>query len=615
MIKGDWKFSPQITMLTPHVPLLWPLLLLSSGSLCSAVKKPNIVLILTDDQDKLSLSDRRFLPKINEHLVDHGVYYENFFTPVSICCPSRTSLFRTQLAHNHNVTFVVEPWGGWEVFNRYGYVGNTLPDWLQAAGYNTYYTGKLMNGHDEKNCESLPVSGFNSSDFLVDPYTYDYWNPGFSRDNGPVKVYKGQYSTDIITEKALDYLDEALLEDSPFFVGIAPIGPHSHVPSERKPGAPMMHIPASHPRHSLLFQTEQYPRDESWNPDQAMGVSWVKDLPKLNATVEAYLDEFYRGRLRSLQAIDELVEQVVAKLDQAGQLDNTYIVYTSDNGFALGTHRRQPGKTLGFESDIHVPLIVRGPSVPHGLKDDLSSYGIVDLSKTILHLAGAHVEGYEDDGQVIDFHDGKTLVREKSRVETARHSLSEYWVLGVEEGIYAGAYRPNNTYRTLRVHDVVNHQNVSYSYSVWCTGERELYDLEEDPHQVRNLLAPLNLQGPFAPFHSTSSLTGNSVLAPSTARLLDRLDALLLVLKTCRGDTCTNPYKELSTHNDFVQLSDLLQQRNVDSNVESWLRDLPKVEYSTCQLGYQSRNEWPQWKSEWAFGRDSTSRGALLLQV
>lgn len=62
------------------------------------------------------------------------------------------------------------------MFNKYGYVGETLPDSLQAAGYNTYYTGKYMNHHTEHNCETLPVSGFNSSDILVDPYTYDYWN-------------------------------------------------------------------------------------------------------------------------------------------------------------------------------------------------------------------------------------------------------------------------------------------------------------------------------------------------------------------------------------------------------------------------------------------------------
>lgn len=98
---------------------------------------------MTDDQDTRSFQ-RKFLPRIYEHLVDEGVLYSNFFTPVSICCPSRVSLLRTQLAHNHNITYVMAPWGGWDVFNDYGYVGHTLPDFLQQAGYDTYYTGKYM---------------------------------------------------------------------------------------------------------------------------------------------------------------------------------------------------------------------------------------------------------------------------------------------------------------------------------------------------------------------------------------------------------------------------------------------------------------------------------------
>lgn len=171
------------------------------------------------------------MPRTFEKLVDHGVTYSNFFTPVSLCCPSRVSLLRIQAAHNHNITFVDAPWGGWEIFNQYGYVGHTLPDFLQQAGYNTYYVGKFMNSHTAENCVSMPVSGFNGSDFLVDPYTYDYWTPGFSHNNGPVEIHNGTYSTDIVAEKSLGHLDEALADDRPFFVGIAPIGPHSRMSS------------------------------------------------------------------------------------------------------------------------------------------------------------------------------------------------------------------------------------------------------------------------------------------------------------------------------------------------------------------------------------------------
>ncbi|KAJ9125075.1 hypothetical protein QFC22_000028 [Naganishia vaughanmartiniae] len=552
---------------------------------------------------------------------------------VSVCCPSRVSLLRAQYAHNHNVTFVSRPWGGWEIFNEYDYVNHTLPDFLQTAGYSTYYTGKLMNGHTVDNCESLPVSGFNSSDFLVDPYTYDYWNPAFSRDNGPAIIHPNTYSTDLVKEKALDYLEEASQSDQPFFLTVAPIGPHSWISSDgREPDINHIHmeIPAAAPRHATLFPTEQIPRTESFNPDRAGGVSWVKHLPKSNATVEAYWDEFYRGRLRALQAIDELVNEVVDKLDEIGVLDNTYIFYTSDNGYAIGSHRRQPGKTLGYEEDIHVPLIVRGPGVPTGLQDTVSSWGMVDLSKTIMQLTGARAD-YVDDGRAIDLHqrrkDKEVVPASGSEAETlgehARHAISEYWVLGAEEGVFAdaialerylGPLRINNTYRTVRVHHETETEgpgHATYSYSVWCTGERELYDLTKDPHQINNLLAPLNPVGRFAPFDSLGGEDKPLVDAESQ-RLLHRLDALMLVLKTCKGSTCTDPYGELvplshprpPTHiSGFEQL--------LDSKLDDYFAGLPKVHFKECALGYHRALEQPEWDPRWAFGR---SVDELLLE-
>lgn len=132
--------------------------LLLATAAAAGARKPNIILIreptrlrclstpltaVTDDQD-VSTMERRFLPQTFSTLVDHGLSLTNFFTPVSVCCPSRVSLLRTQHAHNHNVTFVSAPWGGWDVFNDLGYVGHTLPDFLQRAGYDTFYTGKYM---------------------------------------------------------------------------------------------------------------------------------------------------------------------------------------------------------------------------------------------------------------------------------------------------------------------------------------------------------------------------------------------------------------------------------------------------------------------------------------
>ncbi|OXB34748.1 hypothetical protein LQV05_003143 [Cryptococcus neoformans] len=596
------------------------LLLAGAGSLLLSVdaldinKKPNIIVILTDDQDVSTLAKREYLPRIHEHLVDEGVLYDNFFAPVSVCCPSRVSLLRAQYAHNHNVTFVSAPWGGWDVFNKLGYVGHTLPDFVQAAGYNTYYTGKLMNDHTDANCESLPVSGFNSSDILVDPYTYDYWTPGFSRDNGPVEVHAGEYSTDLVHEKAVNYLEDALQEDRPFYLTVAPVACHSWLDHKHQVDLHkfVADIPASHPRHARLFPVEQIERTENWNPDEPSGVSWVKELPKLNSTQEAYLDEFFRGRLRALQAVDEIVEDIVDRLEKAGELDNTYIFYTADNGYALGSHRRQPGKTLGFEEDIHVPLIARGPGIKKGFRDSLSSYGMVDLSRTILDIAGAYPD-YTDDGRRINLHQRG---QENLEHQIARHAISEYWVMGVDEGVFGGQPRMNNTYRTLRIHDKHHGKSHSLSYSVWCTGERELYDLDKDPKQINNLLAPLNQLGAFAPFNSTIS-NSEPVLSHHLQNLLNRLDALLLVLKRCTGEACHNPYRELfpssqATGGEIFKFSQILESR-----FNAFFKDLPKVQFDKCALGFQEELEKPDWKKEWAYGsdaRDNFIGGGIVFQ-
>jgi N-acetylglucosamine-6-sulfatase len=157
------------------------------------------------------------------------------------------------------------------------------------------------------------------------------------------------------------------------------------------------------------------------------------------------------------------------------------------------------------------------------------------------------------------------------------------------------------------VHDEQDGQPTTYSYSVWCTGERELYDLVTDPHQVRNLLAPLNSLGPFASLSS-------DILPSHTQKLLDRLDALLLVLKTCTGEVCHRPYSALfpdisATGGEIFNLSQALDER-----YDAYFASLPKVQYSKCELGYQARLEKPDWHDRLAY-RGKHVRNGFVVQV
>lgn len=136
---------------------------------------------------------------------------------------------------------------------------------------------------------------------------------------------------------------------------------------------------------------------------------------------------------------------------------------------------------------------------------------------------------------------------------------------------------------------------VTYSYSVWCTGERELYDLVADPYQVNNLVAPLNALGPFADFDAL----------PHLQKLLHRLDALLLVLKTCVGESCHAPYSVIFPSIEATGGQVYRLDQALDPKYDAYFAQLPKVRYTHCALGYQTRLEKPDWSAELAFRGDS----------
>jgi hypothetical protein len=356
-------------------------------------------------------------------------------------------------------------------------------------------------------------AGFKHTYFLLDPHTYDYLNATFQHDDEAPKSYAGNYSTDTLRDFGLELLDNAVSDGKPFFLTLAPIAPHSNInPLDGNGGAFTEPIPAE--RHRDLFPDAMVPRTENFNPDAPSGGSWVARLPKQNNTVVAYNDHFYRQRLRSLQALDELVDSVFARLESYGLLDNTYVVYSADNGFHIGQHRLQPGKTCGYEEDINVPLIVRGPGVAKGKVVDGLATSHTDLAPTFLKLLGLPTRS-DFDGIAIPLtkDDIDAAIGEKGRGE---HVNVEYWGSPYIESEFFGRKCHNSTLalsksQELRVffvffllsflclfpHALIRLPNpvsskseyntfksvrvfgngYSLYYSVWCNNEHELYDM------------------------------------------------------------------------------------------------------------------------------------------
>ncbi|HSL00099.1 MAG TPA: sulfatase, partial [Rubrobacteraceae bacterium] len=326
--------------------------------------RPNVVLILTDDQDVGSIE---YMPNVERLMADEGTSFNNAFVTDALCCPSRATILRGEYAHNHGVVSNASPRGGHKRFAGLGHERSTIATWLQDAGYDTALIGKYLNNYTDDGVppgwdEWRAISGSHLSDDL--------------NENGRIVTYDPDrhHLDDVLAEKATDYVDRAA-GGSSFFMWLGTKAPHL-------PATPA-------PRHRDDFAGVSLPRGPSFDEEDVSDKpAWVRDNPPLREKEVSQLEEFHRERLRSLQAVDEMVVRIVRSLRESGELDNTYIFFTSDNGFHAGQHRLGTGKWTAYEEDIRVPLIVRGPGVPKGATREHLVLNN-DLAPTLTDIAGS----------------------------------------------------------------------------------------------------------------------------------------------------------------------------------------------------------------------------------
>jgi N-acetylglucosamine-6-sulfatase len=412
--------------------------------------RPNLLFILTDDQDVETL---RFMPQIQALLAAEGVTFSNAFVTQSLCCPSRASILRGQYPHNTEIRFNVPPLGGFEVFRDLGHEASTMATWLQAAGYHTALFGKYLNGYPGRLDPGYVPPGWSEwYGSEADPPVY--YNQQIT-ENGRVVTYgsdPGDYHTDVLTEKVLTFIESRERNTAPpFFIYLSPPAPH---------GDGRMDGPATPaPRHLGAFAGVSAPRPPSFNEADLNDKPPQLQRPLLTDDQIAELDHEYRTRIEALLAVDEAIERIVGALAARGELEHTYIFFTSDNGYHLGHHRLPGGKNQLFEEDVRVPLIVRGPGIPAGLTREQFALNI-DFAPTFAQLAGAPIP---------DFVDGRSLVPLLGAAAPARPEWRQDFLLEVTNPAA-------NTSRALRTHDV--------AYFEYFNGYVSLYDLREDPYQI-----------------------------------------------------------------------------------------------------------------------------------
>lgn len=417
----------------------------------SADNRPNILVIMTDDQ---TVEQMRALPKTQALLAARGTTFANSFVDFSLCCPSRSTFLTGQYAHNHGVLANGGPHGGYPHLDH----SNTLPLWLQEAGYYTAHVGKYLNNYGRNS--PAPPPGWSRWFGLTDPSVYRMYDYTVSDAGTPVTYGEsaGDYQTDVIAAKAEEILRKRAGSGQPFFVTVAPTSPHlERLGRDQTPPRPA-------PRYAGRFGSEPLPRKPSFDEaDVSDKPAHISRRPRLSPARRAHVAETYRACLASLLAADDLVERLVKALDETGQLNRTVILFTSDNGFFFGEHRVSEGKYLPYEESIRVPLIIRGGGFPAGATVT-SPVSNIDLAPTLVALAGARARRVMDGRPLLPL----ALQPQQGKGRTL---LIEGFGEGHDKPPFAAVRDPR------------------WFYAEYRNGDRELYDLRNDPFELRSLHA------------------------------------------------------------------------------------------------------------------------------
>ncbi|MBY8877255.1 sulfatase family protein [Actinacidiphila acidipaludis] len=438
----------------------------SASTAPGAQTKPNIVFVLTDD---LSWNLVSSMPHVEE-LQRDGTTFSDYFVTDSLCCPSRSSMFTGDYPHNTGVFTNNGDDGGYAAFNRNGDEKKCYAPAMQKAGYRTGFMGKYLNGYQPADTDGTGKPyvppGWSEWDAAGNGYPeFDY----DLNENGKVVHYghePSDYLTDVVGRKAKSFIDGAATDHKPFMLELATFAPHA-------PSTPA-------PRDAHLFPGIKAPRGPAYDTAPSPVPAWQRGLMPLSGKEQRSIDEKFAKRVRSVQAVDDMIAGVRAELTAKGLADNTYLVFTSDNGFHMGEHRLRPGKQTAYDTDIKVPLMVVGPQVPAGRTVSQLAEN-VDLSPTFQDLAGLGAPAVADGRSLAALLHGSSQVSGWRRAVLVEHHHPG----SAKDDPDAAPANSGNppTYEAIRTADAV--------WVEYADGEREYYDVASDPDELHNRAASL----------------------------------------------------------------------------------------------------------------------------
>src|SRR4051812_5655017 len=459
----------------------------------------NVVFILTDD---MTSSELVGMPNVQSLIGAQGTTFNRAYASFPLCCPSRATMLSGQYMHNHGVRGNFPPNGSWFKFRSHE--SSDLPVWLKQDGYYNVHIGKYMNGYSLVD-GTLPVPpgwdewyGKVSEDALY--FDYNLIEKTAPTATPRITFYGDQatdYQTDVFGDRAVDFVNDSAVGRQPFWLNLwfnSPHGPFDPAPRDqfRLAGTALPKLPG--------FNEKDISDKPKWLRRQLK-----KRLTKKQVKVIA------NERLRQqeqLISVDESVGELVQSLQTKGILDDTYIVFASDNGFFRGEHRIASGKYLPYEPSARVPLIIRGPGIPHGgVSDELVWNG--DIAQTIDQIASGSENGSVDGRSLLPYAENPALRStrpilleedtgpggtgaESARASAARARAAKVHVAGrrgvdnLDQEADAIKSASNNiniapAYRSIRTD--------RYEYTIYANGQSELYDMKRDPAQLNSLVS------------------------------------------------------------------------------------------------------------------------------
>ena len=407
------------------------LLSLLAPAAANAQERPNFLHVLTDDQ---TIDSLRYMQRTEQLLGGEGTTFTDYHATQPLCCPSRASFLTGQYPHNHGVLDNLPPYGyGAMDFSR------TIYTAMHDAGYRTGWIGKVLNG--EGDAGITPEPGFDEWLVPLRNSEHDMFNYTLS-DNGTEVDYEGTYQTDVYAQRASEFI--ASQGSRPWMLTVSPFNPHWSFcrPGESGGGAPGRCPPQPAPQDLGTFAGTKFP--------------FGPDIPK-DREARARANLYWQRELESLQSVDRMVGALVEQLRAQGELDDTYVIFQSDNGMLHGEHGIFD-KNVAWDRSARVPLVIRGPGFAAGaVRDDLTAN--VDVPATILGAAGVAAPLPQDGYSLLSSHRRRMLLLERP---------------------YGWAGRVGQPWLQIKT---------ANGWTYWrdlITKRRHLYDLDRDPYQLHN---------------------------------------------------------------------------------------------------------------------------------